>query len=71
LPELGFCDCCGKFTVVHGTPGHGERGGFGRRLMLCDDCCVCHNHCPSLGPNHPAGKYYVRSMKERFLDKLK
>lgn len=25
--------------------------GFGRRLMLCDDCCVCYNHCPG-------GKYW-------------
>jgi hypothetical protein len=52
LPELGTCGLCGKQNVmVHGNKGSGVEGGFGRRLMLCDDCCVCYNHCPG-------GKYW-------------
>lgn len=58
MPEMDYCGCCGNYTFVHGNPGHGEPGGFGRRLMLCDDCCVCYNHCPG-------GKYYEKPMKER------
>lgn len=47
MPELGTCDACGKYAMVHGNDG----SGFGRRLMLCDDCCVCYNHAPG-------GKYW-------------
>lgn len=52
MPELGTCDVCGKQNVmVHGNDGN----GFGRRLMLCDDCCPCYNHAPG-------GKYYIVRM---------
>jgi hypothetical protein len=51
VPELGTCGLCGKVTMVHGNKGSGIEGGFGRRLMLCDDCCVCYNHAPG-------GKYW-------------
>ena len=52
MPEIGVCDVCGRITVVHGNDGT----GFGRKLMLCDDCCPCYNHAP------PNGKYYKNRM---------
>lgn len=60
MPELDYCSCCGTFTVVHGN-----KGEFGRRIMLCDNCCPCHNHSPYLGRPW-AGKYYSFSMLENW-----
>jgi len=48
--KMGYCINCGKWATVHGND---ERG-----LVLCDDCCVCYNHCPPLGEHHLPGKYY-------------
>jgi len=62
--EFDFCSCCGRFTVVHGNKGH-NRGGFGARVLLCDDCCPCYNHCPPLYGKGSGGKYWYLSMRER------
>ena len=40
--------------VIHGNKDRG--------ILLCDDCCVCYNHSPSLGSHHAAGKYYEFTM---------
>ena len=53
---MGFCSCCGDYTVVH---GNSDRG-----IFLCDTCCPCYNHCPPLGEYHAPGKYYTFSMTE-------
>jgi len=62
--EMGFCSCCGNYTVIHGNPGGGNPRGIGRYFMLCDECCPCYNHCPPLGMHYDEGKYFNFSMVE-------
>jgi len=61
--KMGFCSCCGDYTVIHGNPGGGNPRGIGRPFMLCDECCPCYTHSPYLGRPW-AGKYYEFSMVE-------
>lgn len=63
MPEWDNCDGCGKFTIVHGNRGYPY--DLGQHVMLCDDCCPCHNHCPPLYGKGSGGKYYYLSMRER------